>query len=255
MPMYVLYICNSTIYFSLFVDTDRLTGTAICLIYKENRCTFANIAAAQYVPDKSVLLATLDDLLSSDDQPQIIYIEGFFITASRWPICQAIFERISQTGSPSNITFAINLSSKYIISQNPVEMEWLADCADLMFGNAGEFSQLAKLYRCESVDDLMNVLAQKHGYRKKIIAITNGSKSIDIYCKDEEEDRMVRKTFVVPSISAEELVDTTGAGDAFVAGFCYAFIRDSSIEECAQYGIRVASKKIGKLGGSLELIM
>lgn len=236
---------------SLFVDTERETGTAVCLIYNENRCAFASIAAAQYVPDKSVVLATLDTYLTVN-QPQIVYIEGFFITASRWPICQTIYDRISGHGSPTT-TFAVNLSSKYIISQNPIEMQWLADCADLMFGNAGEFSQLAKIHLYDSVAELMDALAKKHGSRKKIAAITNGSKSIDVYCKSETDDRMDRKTFVVPLMEAEQLVDTTGAGDAFVAGFCYEFIRDGAIEECVQTGIQVALKKIGKVGGSLEL--
>ncbi len=52
--------------------------------------------------------------------------------------------------------------------------------------------------------------------------------------------------FVKPFSS--NVVDTTGAGDAFNAGFLYGWIRGKSLEECAKFGNYVASKIIERVG-------
>ncbi len=52
--------------------------------------------------------------------------------------------------------------------------------------------------------------------------------------------------FVKPFLS--NVVDTTGAGDAFNAGFLYGWIRGKSLEECARFGNYVASKIIERVG-------
>lgn len=150
----------------------------------------------------------------------------------------------------------MNLSSKYIISENPKEIQWLVECSDLLFGNAGEFEQLANLiYHKESVnDELMKLLFAKHcRNRKKVAVITNGSLSIDVYSRNEYDDRIEKSSFKVAKISANKLIDTTGAGDAFVAGFCYEYLRNNSIGNCVKSGIEVAARKISIVGGSLPL--
>lgn len=221
------------------------------MVYNENRCAFANIGASQYVPDLSELLSSLHSY-TDNTVPQIIYIEGYFLTASRWKICQAIYDKCAQK-NPNRI-FAMNLSSKYVITENPNEIQWLVESSDLMFGNAGEFQQLANLiYKTESIDELIKMLAEKHVKRRKIAIITNGSLSVDVYSKNENDNCVEKLSFDVPKIRDDKLVDTTGAGDAFVAGFCYEYLRKSSLDECVKSGINVAACKISIVGGSLPL--
>jgi ribokinase len=45
-----------------------------------------------------------------------------------------------------------------------------------------------------------------------------------------------------------KVVDTTGAGDAFCAGFLYGLISDKSLYECGKLGNFVASRCIMKMG-------
>jgi ribokinase len=45
-----------------------------------------------------------------------------------------------------------------------------------------------------------------------------------------------------------DVVDTTGAGDAFCAGFLYGLIRDKSLEQCGRIGNFVASRCIERMG-------
>jgi ribokinase len=73
----------------------------------------------------------------------------------------------------------------------------------------------------------------------KIVAVKLGGKGC--YVTDGHEKRTVEPYKV-------NVVDTTGAGDAFDAGFLYGLIHDKSIFECGQLGNFVASKSITKMG-------
>jgi len=60
------------------------------------------------------------------------------------------------------------------------------------------------------------------------------------------------KEMSIPSFKVE-VVDTTGAGDAFNAGFLYGFLKGKDLEECGRLGNLVASKCIQKLGARAGL--
>ena len=49
-----------------------------------------------------------------------------------------------------------------------------------------------------------------------------------------------------------EIVDLTGAGDLFAAGFLHGFINDSSIKESLEKGTEMSSKIIQKVGARLN---
>jgi ribokinase len=50
-----------------------------------------------------------------------------------------------------------------------------------------------------------------------------------------------------------EVVDTTGAGDAFCAGFLYGLLREKSLYECGRLGNFVASRCVMKIGARTGL--
>ncbi|MET1124321.1 MAG: carbohydrate kinase family protein [Archaeoglobaceae archaeon] len=59
--------------------------------------------------------------------------------------------------------------------------------------------------------------------------------------------RTAEKEFRVPPM-ASRVVDTTGAGDAFNAGFLYGYLKGKSVEDCAKLGSYVAARCIEKPG-------
>jgi len=73
----------------------------------------------------------------------------------------------------------------------------------------------------------------------QIVAVKLGSKGC--YVTDGNENHLV-KAFKV------KVVDTTGAGDAFCAGFLYGLIRGKSLFECGRLGNFVASRCIMRMG-------
>jgi len=73
----------------------------------------------------------------------------------------------------------------------------------------------------------------------KEIIITKGSKGVKVYTKEE--------IFEVPSFKVKA-VDTTGAGDAFVAGFIKARLKGKPLREAVKYALAVAAITTTKLG-------
>lgn len=82
------------------------------------------------------------------------------------------------------------------------------------------------------------------GIGVKIVAVKLGSKGC--YVTDGEE-RLSVQPFKVKA------VDTTGAGDAFCAGFLYGLIHENSLYECGQLGNFVASRSVLVMGARMGL--
>jgi ribokinase len=78
----------------------------------------------------------------------------------------------------------------------------------------------------------------------KVVAVKLGSKGC--YVTDGKQSRHV-ESFKV------NVVDTTGAGDAFCAGFLYGLIERKSLEECGRIGNFVASRCIERMGARAGL--
>lgn len=100
----------------------------------------------------------------------------------------------------------------------------------------------------------LQILMKKADYKKnaelllekgvKIVAVKLGSKGC--YVTDGKESHTI-EAFKV------KVVDTTGAGDAFCAGFLYGLISGKSLYECGRMGNFVASRCIMKMGARTEL--
>jgi ribokinase len=78
----------------------------------------------------------------------------------------------------------------------------------------------------------------------KIVAVKLGSDGC--YVTDGRERHLIEAFNV-------EVVDTTGAGDAFCAGFLYGLLNDKSLLECGKLGNFVASRCVMKMGARAGL--
>jgi sugar/nucleoside kinase (ribokinase family) len=57
---------------------------------------------------------------------------------------------------------------------------------------------------------------------------------------------------VQPSTPVENLIDSTGAGDAYTAGFLFGYTQQKSLEECAKLGTFCATQVIQQIGARIE---
>lgn len=117
------------------------------------------------------------------------------------------------------------------------ELKPILTHVDILLLNKTEIEELTGLNYRDGASELINmgisVVVVKLG--EDGCYITDGSKEI-----------------AVPSFKVE-VVDTTGAGDAFNAGFLYGFLKGKDLEECGRLGNLVASKCIQKLGARAGL--
>ena len=90
-----------------------------------------------------------------------------------------------------------------------------------------------------SIDEITKILSQQ----ERIYAITMGEEGALIIKASE--------TYRIEAQKIENLVDTTGAGDLFAAGFLEHFIKNESLENCGSRGVEMASKVIQQYGARL----
>uniref|UniRef100_A0A1B0D5Y5 Adenosine kinase n=1 Tax=Phlebotomus papatasi TaxID=29031 RepID=A0A1B0D5Y5_PHLPP len=209
------------------------TAVCLCLIEGSNRCLIANIGAAFRIELSWLSSEAFDEVCLA----RIFYIEGYFVP-ERFHICQWLVEKIGKTGK-----LAINLNAKYIVESLKEEFKFLLKACDLIFGNTSEFSTLIKVSGYTSLTSCVDLIA-KDTDKDKILVITDGEHPVKLI----EIKNKVVKLQEIQVEKVDNVQDTTGAGDAFVAGFFFAYIRDRSPWECVQEGISVARRTITQIG-------
>lgn len=229
--------------YSLQKVDGQATGLCVCLIHEDNRCCFANIGASLHYS-----LNTLTSNGIHNTKERIFYIEGFFVT-DRLEVCQYVVENFCH--GHKRHSFAANLSAEYIINENPIEINYLAQNANILFGNRDEFNALTKLNGTKTIIDQIGRLMDSSQGSRKIIIVTNGAKFVDIYVKQADSTEVQHNRLDVVPVNKEEIVDTTGAGDSFAAGFFYAQLNGDSVLDSVNFGIQTAAKKIRKIGAKL----
>lgn len=129
-------------------------------------------------------------------------------------------------------------------------MNYLVAQADIVFGNKDEFEVLAKYNQKNTVIEYIYSMSENLEGHNKIIVITGGNQPIEVYTLELNEP-FKWETLDVRVVKKQDVVDTTGAGDAFVAGFFYAFLKNDPIKDCANFGMEVAVRKLKKIGAHL----
>jgi sugar/nucleoside kinase (ribokinase family) len=102
--------------------------------------------------------------------------------------------------------------------------------------------EVAALVEAKDFDETLRALDSYHN----LFAITRSAKGSVIVHGDQK--------IVQPAagLGPGDIVDTTGAGDAYCAGFLYGWASDLPLSACAQYGTRCATKVIQQLGARIE---
>ncbi|XP_076179152.1 uncharacterized protein LOC143152669 isoform X3 [Ptiloglossa arizonensis] len=234
------------------VHSTLPTGHCIALINESSRSLVANIGAAG--------VYTLDDLKKTNlslDTVKIIYIEGFFITHS-FPVAKELVRLAEE----KDIIIAFNLNGLYIFKEHHAAICEMVGHANIIFGNAREMEALAQSLniRYDNVIDipfLLNSLKRitvnassiinedwlRHG---GIFVMTQGESApaITVWGKGQSVQ-------VQPIKPKAPVVDTTGAGDSLVAGFLAGVLVEWKPQRCLEYGCKVASFMVTRLGVTL----
>lgn len=160
-----------------------------------------------------------------------LYMEGYLYDR---PEAKEAFRVAASIAHENERKVSLTLSDSFCVDRHRDDFLGLvADEVDILFGNTDE---ILALYELDSVDDAIERVSRECD----ITAITDGANGSLVITGDD----IVK----VPAIPVERVVDTTGAGDLYAAGFLHGFTRGESLEECGRLGSVAASEVISHVG-------
>merc|ERR1712228_1002164 len=178
------------------------------------------------------------------EDAKVIYSAGFFIT-----VCPDAMRLASKEAAKSGKTYCLNLSAPFIMQVPPFKaaLDDLMQYCDFVFGNEseaatyGEVSELAG-YSIEQVALKIAALPKASGTRPRVVVFTQGKDPTLVACGG------VITKYDVPPLAKEDLVDSNGAGDAFVGGFLAYLCKGGDIQDCVSAGNWAARQIIQQSG-------
>jgi adenosine kinase len=226
------------------MDETTPTGTCAVLVKDGERSLCANLAAANNFKQSHLESAESKALYEA---AKFYYIAGFFLTVSVESL-----QIVGDHAVAENKPFALNLSAPFIIDFFGDQVATAIEYADYLFCNESEAAAYGKKHSIgNDGEDLQAValaiaaLPKKNSKRTRTVIFTQGSKST-IVC----QDGAVVEYAVVP-LEKEKLVDTNGAGDAFVGGFLSQMVQDKGMEDAVKAGHWAAREIIQQSGTQL----
>ena len=166
----------------------------------------------------------------------IVYLEGYL-----WdpPEAKRAFLKASEIAHANGRRVALTLSDSFCVDRYRDEFLELirSRIVDIVFANS---SELHSLYQTADFDTAVSALQAE-----KVLGIVTRSELGSIVVTQDAV-----KT--VPAHPIAGIVDTTGAGDLFAAGFLYGLSRNFAHAECARLGSIAASEIIQHIGARPE---
>jgi sugar/nucleoside kinase (ribokinase family) len=167
---------------------------------------------------------------------KVLYMEGYLWDPQN---AKDAFIKAAGIAHKHNRVVALTLSDAFCVDRYRREfLELLkSDTVDLLFANE---SELKSLYETADFDTALLELRRD----AKFAAVTRSEKGAVVVSKEEVE--------TVPAFPVKSVVDTTGAGDLFAAGFLYGFANDLPHASSAKLGALAAAEVISHLGARPE---
>ncbi len=200
------------------------TGTCLILITPDSErtmCTFLGIAGQ----------ITEDDVdIKAIKKSKITFLEGY-LWDKGGP--KKAFEKAIKNSNQ----VAMSLSDKFCVDRHKSDfLNLVRNRLDLIFANEQEILSLIDAKKFDEVISFGKELG-------KLIVVTRGEKGSVAINKNKVVDCKIKENL--------KIVDLTGAGDLFAAGFIHGYINNFSIEESLNKGTEMASKIIQKIGARL----
>jgi sugar/nucleoside kinase (ribokinase family) len=211
-------------------ETSKLTGgpeTARCIVIvsPDGQRTMSTFLGA------SALLGPDDISEKEVAAASITYLEGYL-----WdqPAAKDAFRKAALLARNNHRKVALTLSDSFCVARHRDSfLELIRGGVDILFANEAE---LLSLYETESFDDAIKAVSDDC----MLAAITRSEKGSAIISSHNVTE--------VPAEPVDHVVDTTGAGDLYAAGFLFGMARNKPLAECARIGHVAAAEIISHIG-------
>ena len=167
--------------------------------------------------------------------PKALLLEGYVWDIAEGP---ALARKAVEIARRNGTAVALSLSDSFCVERHRESFEdFLRDGIDIVVADEDEINALVE------TDDFDDTLQYIRDF-DSLFAITRSAKGSVILNRG--------RRIVQPATRVESVVDTTGAGDAYCAGFLYGWSNDLPLERCAEYGTYCATKVIQQVGARIE---
>jgi fructokinase len=216
--------------FSYLKKNENLsTGASIILITPDSErtmCTYLGISSHLSADDIS---------RNSILDHELIFLEGYLWDKGD---SEKMFKHAINIAKENKIKIAMSLSDIFCVTRHKQDFyNLLKNDLNILIGNENEINELTGK---ENLLDSINQLKKFD----KLIVITRSDKG-SLAIKNNE-------VINCESVKVDKVLDLTGAGDLFAAGFLKEYLDKSDIRKCLTIGSIVASKIIQKIGARLE---
>ena len=200
------------------------TGTCLILVTPDSErtmCTFLGIAGKINEND-----------VSSDaiKKSEIIFLEGYLWDEGE---PKKAFDKAINNANK----VAMSLSDLFCVDRHkPHFLNLVKNKLDITFANEQEITSLIE---AKNFDEVISFSKQLN----KLVIVTRGEKGAVAVNGDEVFENDVQKNL--------NIIDLTGAGDLFAAGFLHGYINKLSTKECLEKGTEMSSKVIQQIGARL----
>jgi sugar/nucleoside kinase (ribokinase family) len=232
---------------AVFEHDMRATGVTTSLVVEP---TLAHGGADDPSTARCLILVTPDaqrtlntylgiagQLTPDDVDPQFVarakvtYVEGYLWDSE---LAKAAVEKAMEAARAAGRSVAFSLSDGFCVDRHREAFRDLIDRRiDLVFANESEICSLFE------VDDFDAALKEAQA-RPQTWLLTRSERGSVVVAGGE--------THVVPPTAVERLVDTTGAGDLYAAGYLFGHVRGLAPEVCATLGSIAAAEVISHIG-------
>ena len=200
--------------------------TGICLILvtpdsERTMCTFLGIAGK--INEKDINA----DIIKKSE---IIFLEGYLWDEGE---PKKAFDKAINNANK----VAMSLSDLFCVDRHkPHFLNLVKNKLDIIFANEQE---IGSLIETKDIDEVIKFSKQLN----KLVIVTRGEKGAVAINGDEVFESAIQKNL--------KIIDLTGAGDLFAAGFLHGYINKFSIKECLEKGTEMSSKIIQQIGARL----
>lgn len=162
---------------------------------------------------------------------RILYLEGYLFDQ---PDAKAAFRQAADIAAKAGRKVALTLSDAFCVGRHRAEfLDLVRNSVDILFANE---SEVTSLYETTSFDEA----ASRAQADTKLAALTRSEKGSLIL----GDGKAIR----IPAAPVEAVVDTTGAGDLYAAGFLYGVARGLPLETAGKLGSLAAAEVISHVG-------
>ena len=210
-------------------EENLSTGASIIFITPDSErtmCTYLGISSQLSKED------IIDDYIKDYE---IIFLEGYLWDKG---ISEEMFKHVINLAKKNNIKVAMSLSDIFCVSRHREDFfNLLKNDLNILIGNENEINELMQKNKLlDSVNELKNI--------NKLIIITRGENGSVAILNNEITN--------YESTEVEKVLDLTGAGDLFAAGFLKEYLNKSNIKKCLTTGSKLAAQVIQKIGARLN---